>query len=392
MRLYDRTDEEQVRLQRLLREWAAAGLLDPVQAERLDQDVGVDLRRTGFMLRAGLAFFTAIVIAASVLLVTVIFELSDDLVIAVTCVLAGIACVMAARRLAVVFRFYRHGVEETLAIASCLLFAVAALLLTRQLFGLSHRSAPIVAALLVGAVAAYIVYRMFGFRYAAIGSLVCLAAIPYQFSIGEPLERLLSAAVFICGFAMAGIAMREGAIDADADDAAVVQAAAFAGTYLTANLYVTHGFGGTPALHLVDAWFRWTTFALIWILPAAGLWIGIRKRQQWLLDVAGAAAVVTLVSNKPYLGLVQRPWDAIALGVLLVGGAFVIRRWLASAPEGERGGFTAQQILAGERERIDLVAMASSAVDPRPALPENQAGPSPFEGGRSGGGGGGTDF
>lgn len=391
MRAYDRGEEEKVRLLRMVREWTHAGLLDSSQHEVLERDLRVDLRRTGLMLRLGLALFTSLVVAAAAGLVVVFFDISGDAALALTCGLGGVISLVAADRLAVRFRFYRHGVEEALAVAACVCVALSAVLATKSALGFPHESTAIVLALLVGAACSWFVYLRFGFQYAAIGSLVCLAVTPLQWSIEPFLARSLCVAVFACGFAAADTAGRGASNGVAADDAVVVRAAAFAGAYLAANLYLTHAIAGGMS-PLVGGWFRWTTYAAIWMLPVAGLWRGIREKERWLLDAGAAALLLTLVSNKPYLGLVQRPWDPILLGGLLLGIAIVLRRWLAHGADGQRRGFTAVQILASDRDLIRVVAMASAVTDIRPELPANHPSDSAFQGGRSGGGGGGAGF
>ena len=43
-------------------------------------------------------------------------------------------------------------------------------------------------------------YERFGYVYAAVGAMLCLALVPLQFRAGPSLERLLSAAVFGAAF------------------------------------------------------------------------------------------------------------------------------------------------------------------------------------------------
>jgi len=391
VRRYPREAEDKVRLQQLVREWTRAGLLDATQGEQFAQELQVDLRRTGNILRAGLALFTALVIGASVGLLVVLFEINRDAGMGWTCALAAAGCYVAADRLVVTLRFYRHGVEEMLAVASCVLVSIAAMSLVPDLFHPSRGSMETIAGLVAGAVSALLVFRAFGFLYAAIGSLACVALIPFYLPLSDPFARMLSASVLACAFVMAHAAFRR-SVDAAAEEADGLQAAAFGGMYLALNVYATHtvGFSGGP--ETVAAWFKWMTYAAIWLLPAAGLWLGLESKARWLLDVSIVAAIGTLASNKPYLGLLQRPWDPMLLGVLLIGIALVVRRWLAQGPDGERAGFTSQQVLASDQDMLRLAAMASAAVDVRPTLSPNHPQPSGFEGGRSGGGGGGATF
>ena len=112
-----------------------------------------------------------------------------------------------------------------------------------------------------------------------------------------------------------------------------------------------------------------------------------------MLTVSLVLAFATLATNKPYLGLPRASWDPILFGALLVVTATVVRRWLARGPDGQRAGFTAEQILERDRDWLRTVATASVAwPHDTGAAPPSQPPPSQFEGGRSGGGGGGAQY
>ena len=66
MSLYSPDDERRIRSQALVREWTKSGLLDPAQGAALEAELRVDVRRTNVFLRAGLALFTVLIVAASV--------------------------------------------------------------------------------------------------------------------------------------------------------------------------------------------------------------------------------------------------------------------------------------------------------------------------------------
>jgi uncharacterized membrane protein YgcG len=137
--------------------------------------------------------------------------------------------------------------------------------------------------------------------------------------------------------------------------------------------------------------FYWLTYVAIWLLPAAALYMGLRDKDRQLLDLSGVLALVTLMTNKPYLGAVRQTWDPILLGLLLIGTAFVLRRWLAG---NGRHGFTASRILHSDRRGIAIVGTASSTLHGG-LQPAGDADPDRhFEpgGGRSGGGGAGGSF
>jgi hypothetical protein len=144
--------------------------------------------------------------------------------------------------------------------------------------------------------------------------------------------------------------------------------------------------------------FYWFTFAMIWMLPAAGVWLSIHERDRPLLDTSLVMAFGTLLTNKPYLGLARKPWDPILLGLLLMGAAVVVRRWLASGDDRSRNGFTATRLLRSDKDMLAVAGIASVAVPHIAAQPHapspspDRPAPDPFQGGRSGGAGGGASF
>jgi len=131
-----------------------------------------------------------------------------------------------------------------------------------------------------------------------------------------------------------------------------------------------------------------------WLIPAAGLGLAVRDKDRPLLTVSLVLAFVTLATNKPYLGLSRESWDPILFGVLLVVVATTVRRWLARGPGAQRGGFTADKILERDRDWLGTLATASVAWphDVAAARPADSARPPQFDGGRSGGAGGGAEY
>ena len=114
---------------------------------------------------------------------------------------------------------------------------------------------------------------------------------------------------------------------------------------------------------------------MIWVLPAAGLWLSIRDRDRPLLAASLVMGLATLLTNKPYLGAARKPWDPILLGLLLIGTAIVLRRWLASGKDGTRDGFTpARSPALGQRHargggyRVGSIPRAADAPSFRSVL------------------------
>ncbi len=114
-----------------------------------------------------------------------------------------------------------------------------------------------------------------------------------------------------------------------------------------------------------------------------------------MVIAAGAVvAVLTLVTNKPYLGWQRHTWDPMLLGVLLIGVALLIRRWLADGPGEIRRGFTARRLSGKDKTWMNVGGTALGFVSPNLVTPSPQpASPDVhFGGGDSGGGGATSDF
>lgn len=388
MRRYSRLDEERIRVQARVREWTRAGLLDPSQGARLEAEVRPSVRRTNSALRAGLALFTCLIVGASVLWTLSAFHLDSDREMAVTAGLAAVVCIACAELLAGRLRFYRHGVEEALAVGAALLLSVSAAEITQ-----TFQSGRLTVALAVGAVGLCYLYRRFGFVYAAIGAMVCAALIPFQLNLAPQWQRGVAAATLAVMFAIARTKRLRAGDDFPGDEYATLQAAAWGGVYLTLNLHAWDMLDGlTIARAGIGGWFYWGTYLMIWLLPAIGLRLGVREKDRGLIDVSLMMACATLVTNKPYLGWPRHEWDPMLLGILLMTAAIALRRWLSSGPGGERAGFTAVRQIESSRRAVTLMNIASFGFQPAASSPTAAQSGSDFGGGRSGGGGGGGGF
>jgi hypothetical protein len=194
--------------------------------------------------------------------------------------------------------------------------------------------------------------------------------------VAHALARTCASLVILTLFLVFRTMRRRHGDDFPGDDHGILQAAAWAGLYLTVNLQITDA-------HDVPRTFYWVTYAATFVLPAVGLWLAVRERDRPLLDVSLAMAVATIVTNKPYLGLTRQTWDPIVFGVALIAIAASLRRWLRREPRG----FTAARLLGRDRDRLALLGTASTLVQPEiPPQPPTEA-----EGGGEFGGGGATD-
>jgi len=100
MRIYSQLDEQRIRAQTLVREWASAKLLEPSQRARLESELRLDLKRTNGFLRAGLALFTLLIVAALFLLCTEGLHLSGRLESATIAFVLALLCIGLAELLA----------------------------------------------------------------------------------------------------------------------------------------------------------------------------------------------------------------------------------------------------------------------------------------------------
>ena len=380
MRLYTPEQEERIAVQALVREWTRSKLLDPLQLARLERDLGTDVRRTNTALRITLVFFTVLLAMASVAFVVQVLGLDRSRFeqIAVSGVAAilylGLAEVLVRR-----LRLYRFGVEEALAVLAVGAFAFCASSWIDQ-----PLRASMVTGLLTAAAGGLWIYGRFGFVYGAMGSAVCVAAIPFQLDLPSATTRSLACLAFAVVCAVAHLMRREAGREVHREEYADLRAAAWAGLYLVLNLQLT--FDGPE----VGRVFYWFTYALTWALPIAGFWIAIRDKDRALLGVNLILAMITLITHKAYLHWPRHPWDPMIFGAMLIAIALGVRRWLAAGPGGARNGFTPQRLLEEDRAALSVLRAVSLGVQPVGA--PSPAAPETFGGGRSGGGGAGGSY
>ena len=175
------TDEEELRmrLQRSVKDWTRAGLLRTDQGAQLEADLRVDLRRTGIMLRLGLALFTTVLVSAFVLLTWVSLGISGDSATGILALVLGATCLWAADALVAGFRLYRYGVEEALVVSSVGLCGVGVAMVANSLFRV-HDSPAIAVALAAAAAVSGYAYHRLGLWYAGVAAIVCAALIRFH--------------------------------------------------------------------------------------------------------------------------------------------------------------------------------------------------------------------
>jgi hypothetical protein len=391
MRKYTDVEERRVRTRDQVRQWVRSGLLSPSQAEGLEGELAVDLRWTNIYLRGTLAFFTLLIVIGVVGVPASAFDINRGTPIAVLTLMAAILCIIAAEVLVGVFRLYRFGVEEMLVACSVALLSFSAAQFAEAAIGRFSDTTSVVA-LAVGAAGGLALYLRFGFVWAALGGICCLAAIPFQFDVSPATRRAVAAAVVGIVFAVTRMQRIRHAEEWPGDEYGVLQAAALCGVYLLLNVHVfwwdRYHFFFTQD---ISGLFYWLTWVLTWVLPVAGLVLSLREKDRPLIIVSLAMAIVTLATNKPYLGWERQTWDPMLLGVVLVAVALGLRRWLSRGPDAARHGFTAARLVVGKDPVLAVLSAAPLPIKAHTHAPAPTA-PSGFDGGRSGGAGGGGSF
>jgi hypothetical protein len=226
-----------------------------------------------------------------------------------------------------------------------------------------------------------LLYARFGYLYAGMAAMVGTALIPFTVDTSREIQRLSAALIFACGFVLVRRKRLLWGEDFPGDNYGVLQALSWAGMYIALNVQLGDSHATIPFR------FYWFTYATIWLLPIVGLCLALETKDRPLMHVNIAIALATLATNKPYLGLDRKPWDPILLGLLLMCVAVFVKRWLANGTNGQRYGFTAARLLAGDSQIMTVIATASAALQPDiypSSTPQPQTN---FGGGRSGGAG-----
>jgi len=398
MKKYDLNDERKIRTERVARGWADSGLLSKTQVDQIKPELKVDFRQTNLFLRLILFGFGLLIILAAELLTGITLDIEGEAALGVFCAVTAIGFFIVADVL-VNFRLYRFGIEEAAAASGVILTAVAAGSFAESFrLGRGGIELPFFVGLMAASAAALGVYLRFGYLYAAIGSMVCLGAAPFSLPIDAESSRLAAAGLLLVVFIIVRSVRRNADDEFPGNEYRLIEAAAWLGVYAFLNLHLESfvepgGFYFRRAS--ISGTFYLSTYAAIWILPVIGLYLGLRERHRALLDTNLLLALVTLATNKPYLGATRQPWDPILLGVALIGTAVAVRRWLSKGENGRRWGYTADRILSSDKHAMSVVGTASAAVHMTGPVSEHRtAHQETFksEGGRSGGAGASGSF
>jgi uncharacterized membrane protein YgcG len=397
VRIYAAHEEENLRTLRLLKDWVSEGFITEDQYRTMKADVRCGLRCTNVFLRFVFFLFTLISAVAAAGLVLVGLSIRMDSQSAGFVFLFFGALFYGGAELAVrKQQMYRHGVEEALAALSVLFLCIG---LEFAFIDRIHESAAEALPLAIGSLASFLIYCRFGFEYAFGAAMILAAFLPHYWTSSHAAQHLIVAAFYAAGLVVMIVVRRSHRFDFRDDEYSVTEALLWIGIYAALNLQISsvdqlrQGSGVPPNANEFPAFFYWLTYALIWILPGFTLWRGLRRKDRAVIAAALAAAILTLVTNKPYLGWPRHTWDAMLLGILLIGIALAAKRWLSKGPDGIRQGFTARRFSADDKRFRDALSTIGGAMSWSTVSPAGAPAPDVnFGGGESGGGGASSDF
>jgi hypothetical protein len=404
VRLYTASSEETLRARQLVKDWAGERFLTEAQYQRLEQETVSELRTTNIFLRLILFLFTLISVgAAAGLFFTVFLSRPSQQTTGIFFLIFAGLCYAAAELAVSQARLYRYGIEEALAV--CSVGFLCAGMQAAFFSGIPYSLTPDRAQSLVpaaGVVFSLWIWHRFGLWYAFLGAMIFALFLPGYWTSSHSAQHEIVAVFYATGLICVIAVRSRHRFDYLNDAYSLVEAFLWLGIYLAINLKLSSldlpaqwwWRGGTHAASEFARPFYWATWVLIWCLPPVVLARGIRLKDRFIIAVGAIVAILTFVSNKPYLGWQRHTWDPIFLGILLTGVALFIRRWLARGPGGIRHGFTAMRLSGKDKQLMNDGSAVLGLLSPHSITPSPQTS-SPdvlFSGGATGGGGAGGDF
>jgi uncharacterized membrane protein YgcG len=400
VRIYTESAEEILRARNLLKQWSDDGSLSKELCQRLEQDTVSDLRTTNIFLRLVLFFFTVLGVAAAVALFFTIFLSRPSEQTTGIFLLIFAAVSYAAGEVAVTkARLYRYGIEEALAACSVAFLCVGLGFTFFSGVPYSSREIQFVVPA-VGAVASLWVWYRFNLWYAFPAAMIFAIFVPSYWTLSHSAQHVFIAVLYAAGLICIAPIRSRHRFDYLEDAYSLSEAFLWLGLYLVLNLKISDF---SVLLHLGSPTrftsgpagpFYWTTWVIIWCLPPLILTRGVRQKDRFIIAVGAITAVLTLVTNKPYLGWQRHTWDPMLLGIALTGVSLFLRRWLAQGPGGVRHGFTAAHLSGKDKHKMSVGSAVLGLVTPQSITPAPQPTNPDFRfgGGESGGGGASGEF
>jgi hypothetical protein len=358
MRLYTAESMETLRTRKLLKEWTTEGVLTGAQYQHLEAEVPSQLRTTNIFLRGVLFLFTLFVVAAAAALFSVIFlNRASTSAQGILCLSVAVLSYLAAEWVVSQYHLYHHGIEEALVVCS-----IGCFYLGLQITQDAHSTKSLSAEFLIPGACIILslwAWHRLGYWYAFLAAMIFVVFLPDYWTSSHSAQRTIIAAAYIAGLMTVAALRSRHSVDSMRDAYSLVEALLWGGLYLVTNLKVLasglplHWWGrGTQASSDFPRPFYWLTWVLIWCLPPLILPRGVRWKDRPVMAVGIAAAILTFISNKPYLSWQRHTWDPIILGVLLACAVLLLRRWLSQGPGGVREGFTAARLTARDQSWI----------------------------------------
>ncbi len=393
MRAYSAADEEALRASGLLQDWAGEGFVTESQHQQMQQEIVCELRRTNIFLRLVLFLFSLIILGTAVALFFLLFlGRASQQTIGLLLVIFAAGTYAAAEQAVSRFRLYRYGIEEALLASS------VGFLCTGIYF--SQLSGAEVLAPIAGLILSLWIWHRFGLPYFFFVAMIFPIWFPFLWTVPAVVRHL--SVVSLYAAALAAVVRLRPRYDLSYLNQrfSIAEALLWLGIYIAINLQLSdlkvHGRGwfAAPSNSEFSTSFYWTTWVLIWCLPPVVLARGLRLKDRFVIAVGLIVVILTLVTNKPYLGGQTHSWDPMLLGAFFIVVALVIRRWLAQGPNETRLGFTARRLSGKDKEWLNTATTAigvasSQAITPGPQAPNTGV---QFGGGDSGGGGASSDW
>ena len=400
MRAYSESSEEALRARNLLKDWAGEGFLTEAQYQRMEQETVCDLRRTNIFLRLVLFLFTLIIVGAAVALFFVVFlQRPGNQTTGIFLLIFAAVSYAAAEGAVSQARLYRYGIEEALGACSVGFLCVG----MQFAFIESHGFSPAANEMeylvpAAGAIFSLWIWHRFGLPYAPLAAMIFVVWLSGCWTSSHSAQHLIVAAFYTGGLITVAVLRSPHRFTYLNHQFSIVEALLWLGIYLAINLQLS-------SVNLLGQWWRgapntaefsktlyWTTWVLTWCLPPVVLARGLRLKDRFVIAVGAVAAVLTLATNKPYLGWPRHTWDPMLLGALLVGAGLFIRCWLAAGPGGIRHGYTARRLSGKDKAWMSVASTALGLVSPQSITPQTEGPDVRFGGGDSGGAGATSDF
>jgi hypothetical protein len=404
--LYSSAQEENIFIRKQARTWKRSGLITDDQLSAITDAIDTDLQQTNLFFRILFFIFTLLCASALVgmfvwLTIRLMFSNIniEEMFLAAILIFFGAIYYIVAEYIVSKSKFYRYGIEEGLVLIAMGLFCAGCGWLLDD-YGASSKQT-IIAVCALFATTAFCIYQRFGCLYTAFISLIAVCIIPFQLSLPPTNERLLLLLIFCLIFLLNFNTDKPNIDDFKKERNITIQACLLIAIYLTVNLQILGAVGllieDTHIIHLHPKLFPpyiyWSSYILTFVIPALGIYRGIKSRKRLIMNTSLVLACLTLSTNKSYLGMTRYAWDPAIMGIMLVGISIFITRWLKRGQDENRYGFTQRDILKPEDHGISLAevaaALAPGAIGAQqpPAQPEKY-----FDGGSSGGGGASRNF